>query len=380
MLVRSIVDGSAEMNEIEALGFDNVFAIKSDPEIVQVRKSDDSLRSIDAEERRVRYLMSTSNPVGRSGDIILSSGWDFTEFQKRGAPFLYDHNLTKTNHGLPLGRMDGMTEFQDYDGRKKKRPSGGYYSALFGDGIFTPRGVNPFNDLVYRMVDEGFLEGFSVGFRALSSRKPTDDEVQLYSASEEARSLGSGLTPYSVVHERTMLIEGSVTSVGMDPDATRVKRMRDRITQLSERGQAGRDESEQLMEMLGMTESTRSVVSVSWGEGIFGQDEPEQNPTVDTGDVPQVDTDQVRSSDEHKGDLESRIDEIHRELAALSDCASNLESLAQEISSVRAAVEDLSLRADLTDRVRSLEIVLGMDALAKEERSPKSDIDSALGL
>lgn len=268
--IRSVVDGTATISEMDVLGFDNIFAIKNDPELVQRSLCSSSVRSIDDSERRVAYLMSTSNPVGRAGDIILTSGWDFTEFSSRGMPFLYDHNLDKKNYGLPLGKMDALRLYDDEEGRKSKRPKMGYYSALMGDGIFTPQGVNTFNDLVYRMVDEGYLEGFSVGFRAMSSRKPNDQERDEFSV----MPANGGLTPYSVVHERTMLIEGSVTPVGMDPAATRVKKLKERVVTLSERGQATRAEADHLLEMLGLAEA-RTVVPVDFGEGVF---DPEVRP------------------------------------------------------------------------------------------------------
>ena len=262
--IRSVVDGTATIVEMDALGFDNIFAIKNDPELVQRSLCSSSVRSIDDTERRVAYLMSTSNPVGRAGDVILTQGWDFSEFTSRGMPFLYDHNLDKKNYGLPLGKMDNLRLYDDEEGRKHKKPKMGYYSALMGDGVFTPQGVNTFNDLVYKMVDEGYLDGFSVGFRAMSSRKPNDMERSEFGAMPD----NGGLTPYSVVHERTMLIEGSVTPVGMDPAATRVKKLKERVVTLSERGQASRAEADHLLELLGLAE-TRTVVSVDFGEGVF---------------------------------------------------------------------------------------------------------------
>jgi hypothetical protein len=451
--IRSVADGSATIAELDSLGFDNIFAIKADPEVVQRRTCEAGVRSIEDTERRVSYLMSTSNPVGRTGDVILTQGWDFSEFAKRGMPFLYDHNLDKKNYGLPLGRMDNLRFYEDEDGRKSRKPKMGYYSALMGDGVYTPYGVNDFNDLVYRMVDEGYMDGFSVGFRAMSSRKPNESERSEFAGMSER----GGLTPYSVVHERTMLIEGSVTPVGMDPDATRIKRLKERVVTLSERGQASRSEAQHLLEILGIGD-VRTVVPVSFGEGVFEPDvqpveiEQEQEEqraepgelsvgdhvawgssggrahgvikkVVRDGEIDVPDSsftikgtpddpaalialhddnmeetgkmvghkfstlskakrsyeNESSSADDDSG-IESRIREIEGELAELADCAANMQGIAEEISGLRAIIEDIQCRTEITDRIRKLEVVLGVEDNTTGKSNGKSDLDAALGL
>jgi len=383
--IRSVADGSATIAELDSLGFDNIFAIKADPDVVQRRTCQAGVRSIEGTERRVSYLMSTSNPVGRTGDVILTQGWDFSEFIKRGMPFLYDHNLDKKNYGLPLGRMDNLRFYEDQDGRKSRKPKMGYYSALIGDGVYTPYGVNDFNDLVYRMVDEGYMDGFSVGFRAMSSRKPNESERSEFAGMPER----GGLTPYSVVHERTMLIEGSVTPVGMDPDATRIKRLKERVVTLSERGQASRSEAQRLLEILGIGD-VRTVVPVEFGEGVFEPEvhaaeieQPDSGPRSEPTETQDGDAEQRSEQSSSAGDdsgIESRIREIEGELAELADCAANLQGIAEEISGLRAIIEDMQCRTEVTDRIRKLEVVLGVEDNTTGKSNGKSGLDAALGL
>jgi len=85
------------------------------------------------------------------------------------------------------------------------------------------------------------------------------------------------------------------------------------------------------------------------------------------------------SADDDSG-IESRIREIEGELAELADCAANLQGIAEEISGLRAIIEDIQCRTEITDRIRKLEVVLGVEDNTTGKSNGKSDLDAALGL
>ena len=154
-----------------------------------------------AKGRRFDFVMSTENPVGPFGDVLMVKGWQLRDFRKRGGPFLFAHNIDEILP--PIGKMGSVRKVLKGKETKDVGPF------LGGRAEFTPPGLNPFNDLISDAVDSGFMPGGSVGFRMLSHREPTEEELKAN------KKLGK----FSFISESTNLVEFSSVPVGMDPDA-----------------------------------------------------------------------------------------------------------------------------------------------------------------
>lgn len=152
--------------------------------------------------RTFRYTMSTGNPVGPFGDVIVVKGWNLREFNKRGRPFLFGHNIKETRH--PLGTMSNVLKGAKEDEVEKK-------PVLAGNSKFTEEGLNEFNDLTHDMVAAGAMPGGSIGARLLETRAPTEEEL----------AADKRLRKWSFIAEKASLVEFSAVPVGMDPDAVK---------------------------------------------------------------------------------------------------------------------------------------------------------------
>lgn len=281
-LVRSLCDGSICRSELESLDPREVRRVRSDPDNETLRYvdvSDAILVREDGESgktTKVTYVMSTEKPVGFFKDSILVKGWKLQDFERRGRPFLYNHNLTLSHSELPLGHMSNVRR-----SKLELRSGQGEEPALVGDAVFTPDGMSPFNDLVRQMVEAGELRGGSVGFVPMKSREPTEEEVETH-----------GFGPYSEIFIETNLIEFSATAVGMDPDAVtlRARRLSSLEARLAEVVSTGQYDPEVVQQFRRVTHglepelSTRSVVD--FGRGVHerrverAEDVVERAPSV----------------------------------------------------------------------------------------------------
>jgi HK97 family phage prohead protease len=96
--------------------------------------------------RQFTFIASTE-AVDREGDVIYADGWDLESFAKNPV-ILYGHDY----RSFPIGRAVG-TEVV-----------GGQLKVAVE---FTPADVNPAGYQAYKLVDAGFLNAVSVGFRPL---------------------------------------------------------------------------------------------------------------------------------------------------------------------------------------------------------------------
>lgn len=180
---------------------DCVVRAKHNPhEDAKKKKKKDGHRALPP--RTFRYTMSTQNPVGPFGDVVIVKGWDLKEFKTRGQPFLFGHNIEQNRH--PLGKMSGLLKGADEDFVRGQ-------PVLAGNATFSDEGLSAFNDLTHDMVRAGFMPGSSVGFNLVKTRQPTDEEM-----AEDSR-----LKKWSFIAEKSSLVEFSSTPVGMDPDAVK---------------------------------------------------------------------------------------------------------------------------------------------------------------
>lgn len=303
--------------------------------------------------RTFRYTMSTQNPVGSFGDVVVVKGWDLRDFKKRGGPFLFGHNSQENR--MPLGSMADLAKGAEADFVKGE-------PVLAGDSQFTEEGINPFNDLAHDMVQAGAMPGGSVGFRIMESRAPTEEE------------LGSikGLQKYSFVALKSQLIEFSAVPVGMDPDAVKRRSFDGDSSvldaKLAEYVREGRYDEDLISEfrelMIGAPEARgSSFVSMSTDE------EPNQEQGTDTLDTDSKETPQADSSE--------RDVSTNPSAESLSAPPSTLdievEELREENSSLRAITERLEVRLAFLEAVLLPESAESGDASVSREIAGDED-------
>lgn len=260
-------------------------------------------------ERTYTYVMSTENPVGFFRESIKVRGWDLTDFKKRSMPFILSHGRGE----VPLGRMSNVT-----------KSSAGGQRALIGDATFTPEGMHPVNDLVESMVREGFMPGGSVGFDVLERRRPTPKELE-----EDKR-----FNEFSSVIMRAALIEFSSVSVGMDPDAVKIRAEKAGgfdawLQKTVEEGRFDRDVAAKVRhEVLGMAPVLRGYFS---GTDLTALVETEHGDTVDLTDV------------------HEQLDELRRDNEHLQERIASLEDLAESGDDGEAGGDAAEPKPDLFD-------------------------------
>lgn len=95
------------------------------------------------DSRKLKFTISTDS-VDRYGDTVAVDGWDLKAYKKNPV-VLWAHNSSI----LPVGKAP-KTSIED--------------GKLKSTAEFTPAGMHPFNDTVYDMYKQGFLNATSVGF------------------------------------------------------------------------------------------------------------------------------------------------------------------------------------------------------------------------
>lgn len=262
---------------------DCVVRAKHDPEEDAKKKKKGSKGRLALPPRTFRYTMSTQNPVGPFGDVVIVKGWDLKDFKTRGQPFLFGHNIDQNRH--PLGKMSGLLKGAEEDFVRGQ-------PVLAGNATFSDEGISAFNDLTHDMVRAGFMPGSSVGFDIVKARQPTDEEM----------AQDSRLKKWSFIAEKSRLVEFSSTPVGMDPDAVKRRSIDGQDSPL-ERAlltavQEGRYDAELVAEFRerAMGESgPRGRSHVSMADRISAADGvPKEGYTATEGRTYQIDDDGVR--------------------------------------------------------------------------------------
>lgn len=137
------------------------------------------------EAPRTKRFTITTDSVDRDGDTIAVDGWDISNYMKNPV-VLWAHD----SRTLPIGKALEVIA------------SPGKLSAV---DEFTTRELNPLGDMVYNLVDQGFLNAVSVGFRPIK-----------WSFNEDRG--GSGWMPaYDFLEQE--LLEHSVVPIPANPDA-----------------------------------------------------------------------------------------------------------------------------------------------------------------
>lgn len=190
--------GTLDRSDRERLSPEDVLAIRSSTHQVRYMGADSMLRAAGDGGDSFAFVMSTERPVGWSKDIVRANGWELTDFVKRGQPWLYDHNMSFDRDTTPLGSWSNVRTARAHGSR-----------SLVGDAM-PVRGLDPFKDMIFRLIELRVLPGVSVGF----------DPLEVAIIEDPAEQVELGLGPCSVIFVRANLVECSSTAIPMDPDAT----------------------------------------------------------------------------------------------------------------------------------------------------------------
>jgi hypothetical protein len=187
-----ILAGQATEAQMAEVGVDRVAAIKTAPTAVNLREFVGETKQLGP--RRFGFAMSSERP-DHVGDILKGDGWDVVTFRKNPVA-LWGHGRT---NDVPIGTWPSVTVNAEVAGTK----------GLVGEMEFAPAGASEFADTIHRLTEAGVIKATSVGLRFLETRDIKD--------AKERQELGLG--PYGIFSVRHMLLECSLVSVGMNPDA-----------------------------------------------------------------------------------------------------------------------------------------------------------------
>jgi len=180
------------------LDYDQVYAFKSDSEVMQTRDFypvEELKAATRVGERTFSFVWSTETP-DHGGDIVKASGWDLSVFRTNPVA-LWSHNGSVRP---PVGR--GLNARKGID-------VGGGIKGLAGDIELAPAGASDFTDALYNFVDAGMVRATSVGFRALTVKEIRDEK--------ERERLGLGR--WGAYFEKQLLLEISLVSLPQNPEA-----------------------------------------------------------------------------------------------------------------------------------------------------------------
>ncbi len=197
-LVKRIATGEATLAEMQSVGAENIFAIKSDPEIMHARFYAGKAHGVDVDKRRVTGAVMSTDAVDRMGDIIKVNGWQLDDF-KKNPQLLWVHN----SRDLPLGKVL----------KPRRGKTSGGLNALMSDEEYHSEDENPHAELVFRLVAKGALPGRSVGFRGIEIKRPENDD--------EREKLGLGR--WGVLYLKAELLEDSVVPIPANQTALQEK-------------------------------------------------------------------------------------------------------------------------------------------------------------
>ncbi len=186
--------GGASLRDMEALGYDAVRAVKSDPERVQFRDFAPETKITSTGERRYRFTFSTEKP-DRVSDIIRQGGWVLDDFRDNPAS-LWSHDGRSQP---PIGRVEKLNTKGTVKG----------FRSTDGDIQLAPEGASSLIDTINVLLATEFLKATSVGFMILAIKIVEDED--------ERAKLGLGR--FGMLITKARLKEVSIVSIGMHQDA-----------------------------------------------------------------------------------------------------------------------------------------------------------------
>lgn len=325
----ALLRGMLPESEIHDIGEDNVRAILSEPgrthyanlpSAVLVNGSSD-------EEKRKRYTMITETALPPFDRVVMINGIDLREFRKRGSMLLFSHGHEES---MPLGNLSGLDKNATVRG----------VDAMVGDANFTAAKVWPFAQLVYEMVDAGVLRGFSIGFDVVDEREPTKAEVAKYKIRSQ----------FGVITTKIKLVEGSVVSLGRDPNAQVMQRVRNsyerRVEALCREGACSQDAADDFLgRVLGTAVCSRSYHMApreGWAAGVDGEPAPTKTEYAD--DAPAQTRANTPAVEDAIGRIEARLDSLDQRydrIEGAGDVADNVAALSGIVAALRHEMRTL---------------------------------------
>lgn len=148
-------------------------------------------------ERAIEFILSTDS-LDRHGDSVSQDGWDLKNYKKNPV-VCWAHDYSS----LPVAKARNI---RVEDGALKAR------------AIFTPAGQIRFNDLVYELCRDGFLNACSVGFQPRKWNWAEDDERRFGIDFMEQELLEFSVVP--VPANPQALIEARALIKRVDPDGS----------------------------------------------------------------------------------------------------------------------------------------------------------------
>lgn len=159
-LTHLIATRQATPRDLEGISPDEVRAVKSDPNVLQLAVKSGPAEVVNEERRVLRYVW-TDESVDSDGDIITLSGWDLTRYLSNPV-FLWGHDGRSQP---PIGKGVSIT----MDG-------GSRIPRSFVDVEYAPKEAFEFADTIYQLAKRGFVNATSAGFRVLEIAQLTDKQ------------------------------------------------------------------------------------------------------------------------------------------------------------------------------------------------------------
>lgn len=201
--------GIARQADFEALGVDEVRAIKGDKEATQYRFVERAVKVLG--ERQFEHDGSTEHQDAM-GDIIKVAGWDTMRMRVGGRIPLF---LNHSPHPAPMGLV--LAAKKDWTNDTPKVRSLVIRSEVYSQDIYGDAECGKVIEAHYRLMELGHLRGGSVGFIPRAWRYPTDEE--------ERTTLGLG--KFGMLFEEQELLEFSITTIPANPHANTRKSLDD---------------------------------------------------------------------------------------------------------------------------------------------------------
>lgn len=140
-------------------------------------------------DRVLRFKMSDES-LDRHGEVILQSGWDFSEFVENPVCMAFhDYNQWPLGKGIAVGVVDG---------------------AAYIDMEFDPKEVDERADVVFRKVVHGTIKAGSVGFIRKVWADVTDPSH---------KELFKGFPGASRIYKEQSLLEWTICPIGANKNA-----------------------------------------------------------------------------------------------------------------------------------------------------------------
>lgn len=215
ILAQRVLYGVARECDLEALGKDEVLAIKRDKSVVHHRflelpfVTEEKAAGADDEEKREFIDYASTEHVDGMGDVIKVAGWDTLRLKVGSVPLFWGHDSSP----VPMGRVQRAKRDKYTDGvRALVTTSNVYEEELYGDSEWGKHVAS-----IVALMQRGDMPGRSVGFIPKDIRWPEQ---------EEREELGMG--KWGVIFEAQELYELSVTPIPCNPYANEKKSL-DRI-------------------------------------------------------------------------------------------------------------------------------------------------------